>query len=427
MSPAIAALVALLIAIALSIGTRINVGFVSIAFAGAIGVWAGIDANEIVRGFPASLFLTLTGVTLLFAIAETNGTLERLAHRAFRLARGNARVLPLIFFGIACALSTVGPGAISTVALVVPVAMAIGARAGVPHFLTALMVANGANAGNLSPISSVGIIANSRMAEAGLAGHEGRVWFANFAAHALVALFAWLLIGRNRAAGRAARAHEPAGPAAPKDGDAGTADEPISTTQKWTIGVILLWIAGVLGLGLDLGLSAFAAATLLIAFRAGDQSHAIRRVPWGVILMVCGVTVLIALLQATGGMDLFSSMLAALATPATINGVIAFVTGTISTYSSTSGVVLPAFLPTVPALVDQLGGGDPLAIALSINVGSALVDVSPLSTLGALCVAAVPDGAAAAQLFRRLLIWGLSMSVAGAILCQLLAGPLARL
>jgi hypothetical protein len=139
------------------------------------------------------------------------------------------------------------------------------------------------------------------------------------------------------------------------------------------------------------------------------------------------VTVLIALLQATGGMDLFSSMLAALATPATINGVIAFVTGTISTYSSTSGVVLPAFLPTVPALVDQLGGGDPLAIALSINVGSALVDVSPLSTLGALCVAAVPDGAAAARLFRRLLIWGLSMSVAGAILCQLLAGPLARL
>ena len=61
------------------------------------------------------------------------------------------------------------------------------------------------------------------------------------------------------------------------------------------------------------------------------------------------------------------------------------------------------------------------------GIGGHLVDVSPLSTLGALCVAAVPDGAAAAQLFRRLLIWGLSMSLAGAILCQLLAGPLARL
>jgi hypothetical protein len=89
--------------------------------------------------------------------------------------------------------------------------------------------------------------------------------------------------------------------------------------------------------------------------------------------------------------------------------------------------VLPAFLPTVPGLVEQLGGGDPLALSLSINVGSALVDVSPLSTLGALCVAAVHDPRIGAVLFRRLLAWGLSMALVGALLCQLLAGPLARL
>ena len=106
---------------------------------------------------------------------------------------------------------------------------------------------------------------------------------------------------------------------------------------------------------------------------------------------------------------------------------IAFVTGAISIYSSTSGVVLPAFLPTVPGLVRTLGGGDPLAVALSINVGSSLVDVSPLSTLGALCLAAVPDSSAARPLFRSLLLWGIAMAVAGALICQLLAGPFARL
>jgi hypothetical protein len=90
-------------------------------------------------------------------------------------------------------------------------------------------------------------------------------------------------------------------------------------------------------------------------------------------------------------------------------------------------VVLPTFLPTVPGLVQQVGGGDPLAVALSINVGASLVDVSPLSTLGALCVAALSDPAAARDLFRRLMIWGLSMSIAGALLCQLLASPFARL
>ena len=54
----------------------------------------------------------------------------------------------------------------------------------------------------------------------------------------------------------------------------------------------------------------------------------------------------------------------------------AFVTGLISTWSSTSGVVLPAFLPTVPGALARLGGGDPLALSLSINVGSSLVEVS---------------------------------------------------
>ena len=52
--------------------------------------------------------------------------------------------------------------------------------------------------------------------------------------------------------------------------------------------------------------------------------------------------------------------------------------------------------------------------------------LSPLSTLGALCAAAVADVAEARVLFRQLLIWGLSMSIVGTILCQTLAGVFAR-
>jgi len=80
----------------------------------------------------------------------------------------------------------------------------------------------------------------------------------------------------------------------------------------------------------------------------------------------------------------------------------------------------------VSELVTKVGGGDPLAVALSINVGSSLVDVAPLSTLGALCVAAVSDHATARILFKQLMIWGFSMALVGALLCQLLAGIVAR-
>ena len=140
--------------------------------------------------------------------------------------------------------------------------------------------------------------------------------------------------------------------------------------------------------------------------------------PWIPILMVSGVSVLVALLEKTGGLDLFTEILAKFATPGTLTGVIAFVTGVISVYSSTSGVVLPAFLPTVPGLIARLGG-DPFGVASSMNIGAHLVDMSPLSTTGAMCIAGISDPEQVRQTYNKLLVWGLSMTVIGAIGCCL--------
>ena len=70
-------------------------------------------------------------------------------------------------------------------------------------------------------------------------------------------------------------------------------------------------------------------------------------------------------------------------------------------------------------LAEQLGGASPLGIASAMNVGGHLVDVSPLSTIGALCIAGAPVDESR-PLFNKLLAWGLSMSVVGALLCWLL-------
>lgn len=409
-------LAALLGAVVLSLTSRVNVGIVAVALAWLAGVFgAQLGTDAVLGGFPGSLFVTLLGVTLLFAAAEANGTLAALAVRVVSLARGDARVLPWLLFAGAAVLSSLGPGAVPTVALVAPLAMAAGLRAGVSPFLTALMVCNGANAGNLSPVSAVGVVANGVMATSGLGGHAVRLWLANAAAHAVVAAAAYVLL-RPRAVARAA--------AAPRDAAATAA----LTRAEWlTLFVIAAWVAGLLAWRWPLGPSACAAAALLIAARVADEGITLRRVPWSAIIMVCGVSMLVALLERTGGLPLFAALLARLATPATLDGTIALVTGAISAWSSTSGVVIPAFLPTAPALVAQTGGGDPVAVSLSIAVGSHLVDVSPLSTLGALCIATLADPAAQRTLFRQLLTWGLAMIVGGALLCQLAAGWVARL
>jgi di/tricarboxylate transporter len=133
--------------------------------------------------------------------------------------------------------------------------------------------------------------------------------------------------------------------------------------------------------------------------------------------MVAGVTVLIGLIEKSGGMDLFTSLLATISTQRTVTAVVAFVCGVISVYSSSTGVVIPAFLPAVPGLIEKLGGGDALSIASSINVGAFLVDVSPLSTLGALCIANAPLTENRGTLFNKMLGWGLSMAIVGALVC----------
>lgn len=410
MSPATVSVCALLLCIAVSCTSRINVGLIAIPLAWAVGAYAGRPAEAVLAGFPSSLFITLTGVTVLFTLAEVNGTVGLLARRLLMLARGRHALVPPIVFLIACTIATVGPGAIVSVALVAPVGMALSMRAGISPFLASLMIANGANAGNLSPLSAVGIIANSRMAAAGLGGHEWRVWMANLVAHCLVGTAAYVLLIKQSRPPLETTEDRP---------------EPLTPQQWLTLVVILAWVAAVVGLGLSIGLAGFAAAALLILASVSDEAAALRRMPWSAIVMVCGVTLLVALVEKTGGMEVFTAMLAKLASPSTINGVIAFVTGLISTYSSTSAVVLPTFLPTVPGLVQQVGGGHPLAVALSINVGASVVDVSPLSTLGALCVAAVADANVARDLFRKLMIWGFSMAVVGAVLCQMFANAFA--
>jgi Na+/H+ antiporter NhaD/arsenite permease-like protein len=317
----------------------------------------------------------------------------------------------MMFFGLASILSSSGPGNIATTALVAPMAMAVAARAQVPAFLMAIMVGHGATSGSLSPVAPVGIIASSIMTRIGLPGYEWRMYLSNLVAHLVVAFAGYCVLGGWRLF---------------RLGPAGALGEDVLesrrfNTNNWlTLAVIAMLLTGVLFLGVNVGMGAFAGAVVLSLLRAADHDDAIRRMPWAVILMVSGVTVLIALLERTQGLDLFTSILAGFATPTTLNGMIAFVTGLVSVYSSTSGVVLPAFLPTIPGLIERVGGGDPISVAASINIGAHLVDVSPISTIGALCIAALVPGTEDPRvLFNKMLAWGLSMAIIGAILCHL--------
>lgn len=398
-------LAALALTVTLSCFTRLNAGLLAMASAWVIGVYVGgMPVRTVMAGFPVELFLTLSGVTLLFSQAAVNGTLQRVAMHAVRVCGGRAGIVPVMFFFLGALLASAGPGNIATAGLLAPVAMSTASRMRIPAFLMAIMVGNGANSGSLSPLAPTGLIVSGLMQKIGLGGMEGWTWFYNLAAHAVVAFAGFLLFGGLKLLGRKERA------------DIDVAAEPLARNHWMTLAVIGALVAGVIFAKLQIGMAAFAAAVVLSMLGAADGEEAIRKMPWATILMVCGVSVLVSLLERTSGMDLFVGLIAQVATRDTLIPVLAALIGLVSAYSSTSGVVLPAFLPLVPGLVEKLGGSS-IALASTMNVAGHLVDVSPLSTIGALCVSGVPTGPESRRLFHQLLAWGLSMTVVGALLC----------
>lgn len=412
MSIAVVTLIALAIAIVVSCFSPINIGFLAIGLASLIGYVYGLPFKTIVQGFPLSLFIILTGVTLLFSQANVNGTLSKLTHKAMRLAKGRVGLLPIIIFFLTWALSSIGPGNIAMIALMSPIAMAVAGDARINPVMMTIMIVNGANAGAFSPISPTGIISAALTDKIGLPDIAMKMFMNNLWANFAIGMGAYLLFG---------------GLKLWKNNNEETenlvdniVDEPFNTKQWITLGSILLLVISVIFFKFNVGLAAFIIATTLSITGVADEEKAVKAMPWNAIVMVCGVSLLMGFVESTGGLDLFTSLLAKFSTPGSVTGVLGFICGLISAYSSSSGVVMPAFLPLIPGLIAKMGGGDPLAMASAINVGAHVVDASPLSVGGALCIGCAAAWVDKKKMFRDLMIWGLSMSVVGAITVWLL-------
>lgn len=413
MLPALLSLAALFVAIALSVFSQLNVGLLGLGLAYLLGAFLlGIPTREISASFPNGLLLTLLGLTFLFGHARVNGTLDRLAGWAVQLTGGRIGLMPVSFFLLAVILGTLGAGNIGAVALLAPIAMEVAAELGIPPFLMALMVACGGNATAFSPVAPTGVIAATFMARIGLTGYAWHAYAQCLLAHVVVGFGGYLLFGGLRLL------RDPPTPQQLQRLQTLLAQRkrPLEYRHVATLlilGSMLLLIAR---FRLEVGPVALGAALLLSLLRLGDERQALATIPWETMLVVCGMTVLMGILERTGGIDLCTRLLSRLSTPRTAPGVMGLLTGALSAYSSSSGVVLPAFLPTIPSLIQKIGGGDALALADSVNIGAHLVDVSPLSTLGSLCVAACASHERD-RLYRQLLAWGMAMILVSGVYC----------
>ncbi len=431
-TPALASIIVLVAIVLFSCFRDINVGILGTAGGLLVGMlFSGMKISEVYEGWPLSLFMILVGVTFMFSCAQVNGTMEKFSAVCVRLAKANVALIPIIMFLLTTFIVTIGPGNIAGTALLAPVAMAIAGRIGLSPFCMTLLVVGAANGAAFSPFAPTGIISNGIIAgwapQVGIPADQldslaWKVHFNSEIAQGIVNFGGFFLTG---GAAWMMRARKDASfdidSIAPKPGA-------FDWKQKYTLLTMVVLVVGVIFFKLDVGMLSFIIGTTYILFNIADDGEAVKKMPWGVIVMVCGMSVLINVMDQAGGLNALVQMIAVVSNDTTVTGVVGFISGLISAYSSSSGVVMPMFLNMVPGLLEAVGTVDAdhaIRLASSINIGSHLVDTSPLSTLGALCIAnAAVDDKAKGILFRNLLFWGLSMSIVGGFVCYVAFGLL---
>ena len=374
MNMAVISLLFLLAAIAAGYFLKLNTGLVAIGLALVIGTAGGMSNSQIIAGFSGSLFMMLLGVSYLFSVSNQNGTLELIARKVVALTGKHTNLIPIVIFFLAALLAGVGPGTVPVMALMAVFTMALAAELNINPIMLACMGLLGAQGGGLTPMAPTGILAEELSAKAGYPGVVNAVMSSQFLASFLYAMVLYFFF----------KGYNIKSPLTQRFSEIAKFTRPQVITIAGIVGMVVL----VLGFNVNAGLAAFLAAAVVMLFKVADEKKSIAGVPWSTLVLVCGVNVLMNVVIKLGGIDLLSGALASVMTPNTAAPIIGLTGGIMSWFSSTSGVVMPTLIPTIGTIIDTVGGVSPSELVSAIVVTAHTAGNSPISTGGALALAA---------------------------------------
>ncbi|WP_145478299.1 SLC13 family permease [Stenotrophomonas rhizophila] len=444
MSPQIATIIGLVIMFIIATALPINMGAVAFALAFIIGgIFVGMEGKEVLGGFPGDLFLTLVGITYLFAIAQKNGTIDLLVHWAVRAVRGRIVAIPWVMFVVTAVLTAFGALGPAAVAIIGPVALRFAKQYNINPLMMGLLVIHGAQAGGFSPISVYGSITNGVVQKAGLEVTEMAVFLTSLGFNfmmATICFFAFGGIALMRRGAVTVGGGEPAlagGPQASSRqfaieghgalvsaGGGTLSNDPDALEAVGVTRERLFTLVGLLGLGiaaliynLNVGLVSITVAVALALLSPKSQKGAVDGISWSTVLLICGVVTYVGVLEKAGSVDFIGNGVSNIGIPLLGALLVCYVGGIVSAFAS-SAAVLGATIPlAVPFLLQGHLGAAGVICALAVS--STIVDVSPFSTNGALVVASAAKEERE-SLFRRFLVYSGLVVVFGPLLAWLL-------
>ncbi len=367
---AVISLLVLVAVVAVGFIKKINLGFFALGAAFILGTVGGMSAKQITSGFDSSMFVTLVGVTFLFGMASQNGTLDLFSKKIVALVGKHTVLIPILMFFLSAFISAIGPGHIAAGILMTTFAMYLAFEMDINPMATALYAKLGANAGCASVLSLTGILAKNLSEPLGYSGFGLHLFLTT-----LLSGFIFTCIVYVMYKGYKVKADNPMK----------LSDIPkFNRDQLLTIGAIIVMVVFCIGFKFDTGLFALVAAAVLILLGAADEKKAIKGIPWGTLVFICGVGALVNVINKLGGIDLISDFLTSLMSARTAAPIMAATSGVLSWVSSTTGVVMPALYPIAADVASKFSGANYVELISAITATSFAAAISPLSTGGAI-------------------------------------------
>lgn len=425
----------------------LNMG--ALAFVGAFllgTVVLGMTTNDILSNFPGGLFLTIVGVTYLFAIAQNNGTIDLLVRGAVRMVGSRVALIPWVMFAVTAVITAVGALSPAAVAIIAPIALSFAGKYKINPLLMGMMVIHGAQAGGFSPIAVYGVTVNGILAKTDLDFSPTALFLSSLVFNLIIALVLFVVLGGRKllssrvshlvlqaaearmavSVGAKAGSDVPFkgfgsgmyGPRDPAgDGVAATRERSERIPQLVTIGGLIALAVIALGFKVDVGLVSITIAIVLALVSPAAQKGAINKISWSTVLLICGMLTFVGVLEEAGTIEFVSNGVAGMGMPLLAALLICYIGAVVSAFAS-STAILAALIPlAVPFLsTGEIGA---VGVICALAVASTIVDVSPFSTNGALVLANAPESVDKDRFYKQILGYSGVVIVAGPVLAWL--------
>ncbi|GAA5584894.1 hypothetical protein Acal01_00025 [Acinetobacter calcoaceticus] len=415
-------LMTLAISIGLGYKTKINIGFFTIAFAYLIGCFGmGLKPSEVIELWPVKIFFIILSVTLFYNFALANGALEKLASHLLYKCRKFPQFLPLAIFFAATIIAGLGAGFYTVLAFMAPITLLLCKKTNMNMVIGGMAANYGALAGANFMTSQSGIIFRSLMENTGISSQTAFSYSGGIFVLTLlipIAVLGIYTLWNRKSNSIVIEDQKP---------------EPFDKKQKQSIFLIILMMSIVLvfpilhlvfpdaktisflNSKIDIAFLAITFSLISLLMKLADEKKVIALVPWGTLIMICGVGMLIALGVKLGIITTLSEWLANNVPVWIIPVLLCLISAIMSVFSSTLGVVAPTLFPIVPALA-VTSGLNPLVLFICIVVGAQSTAISPFSSGGSLIMASAPADMDKTKFFNQLLFKAIPVGVIAALI-----------